>query len=106
MWRPFVRSLQKSEHPWDLSEVLFYSEKIMNFAIYTRTGCPYCTKIKQVLSAKNHSYTEYQLDVHFKREDFYKEFGQGSTFPQVLLDSKKIGGCTEAVKYLREQNLI
>ena len=39
-------------------------------------------------------------------QDFYKEFGGGSTFPQVLLDSKKVGGCTDAVKYLRENNLI
>ena len=63
-------------------------------------------KIKQVLSAKNYTYEEYQLDVHFNRQDFYKEFGGGSTFPQVLLDSKNFGGCTDAVKYLRENNLI
>jgi glutaredoxin len=78
----------------------------MNFAVYTRNGCPYCTKIKQVLSAKGHSFSEYRLDTHFKREDFYKQFGPGSTFPQVLLDSKRLGGCTETVKYLRENNLI
>ena len=78
----------------------------MNIAVYTRSGCPYCTKIKQVLDAKKYSYSEYQLGVHFQREDFYKEFGMGSTFPQVVLDSKKIGGCTDAVRYLRENNLI
>ena len=33
---------------------------------------------------------------------FYGQFGQGSTFPQVVLnDTQKIGGCTETVKYLR-----
>tara|TARA_R100000030_G_scaffold99248_1_gene90116 strand:- start:1170 stop:1406 length:237 start_codon:yes stop_codon:yes gene_type:complete len=78
----------------------------MKFAVYTRTGCPYCDKIKTVLSAKGYRYEEYQLDVHFNRQDFYKEFGNGSTFPQVLLDSKKIGGCTDTVKHLRENNLI
>ena len=79
---------------------------IMNIAVYTRTGCPYCSKIKQVLSAKNYPFQEYQLDIHFNREEFYKEFGGGSTFPQVLINSKKVGGCTDAVKYLRENNLI
>ena len=78
----------------------------MNFQVYTRTGCPYCTKVKQVLEGKGYSYTEKQLDRDFTREGFYKQFGVGSTFPQVLLDSKRLGGCTETVKYLRENNLI
>ena len=78
----------------------------MNFQVYTRTGCPYCTQIKQVLEGKGHSYTEKQLDRDFSREDFYKQFGAGSTFPQVLLDSKRLGGCTDTVRYLRENNLI
>ena len=78
----------------------------MNFAVYTRNGCPYCTKIKQVLRGKGHSFTEYRLDTHFNREEFYQQFGTGSTFPQVLLDSKRLGGCTETVKYLRENNLV
>ena len=78
----------------------------MNFTVYTRTGCPYCTKIKQVLEGKRYSYTEKQLNRDFSRDDFYQQFGPGSTFPQVLLDSKNLGGCTETVKYLRENNLI
>jgi len=78
----------------------------MNFIVYTRTGCPYCTKIKQVLEGKRYSYTEKQLNRDFSRDDFYKQFGPGSTFPQVLLDSKTLGGCTETVRYLRENNLI
>ena len=32
--------------------VPFLSEDIMNFQVYTRTGCPYCTKVKQVLQEK------------------------------------------------------
>jgi glutaredoxin 3 len=78
----------------------------MNFQVYTRTGCPYCTKIKQVLQGKGYSFTEKQLNRDFTREQFYSQFGPGSTFPQVLLDSKRLGGCTETVKYLRENNLV
>ena len=55
---------------------------------------------------KGYSFTEYRLDTHFNREEFYQQFGTGSTFPQVLLDSKRLGGCTETVKYLRENNLV
>jgi glutaredoxin 3 len=75
-------------------------------AIYTREGCPFCTKIKEVYKSKNWDYAEYSLGVNFTREQFYKEFGQGSTFPQVIVGGQKIGGCTDAVKYLREQNLL
>ena len=77
-----------------------------NFAVYTKTGCPYCTKIKDVLADKGYTFREYQLDKDFSRESFYEEFGEGSTFPQVLLNSKKLGGCVDAVKYMRQNNLI
>ena len=59
-----------------------------NFAVYTKPGCPYCTKIKQVLRGERIFIREYQLDKDFDRESFYGEFGEGSTFPQVLLNSK------------------
>jgi len=78
----------------------------MNFTVYTRDGCPYCTQVKQVLQGKGYNYVEYKLGVDFQREAFYGQFGQGSTFPQVVLNNENLGGCTETVKYLREKNLI
>ena len=78
----------------------------MNFQVYTRTGCPYCTKVKQVLQGKGYSFSEKQLNREFTREQFYAQFGVGSTFPQVILDNTRLGGCTETVRYLRENNLI
>ncbi len=78
----------------------------MNFTVYTRPGCPYCTKIKQVLEGKCYTYTEKQLSHDFSREEFYAQFGNGSTFPQVIKDGVKLGGCTETVRYLRENNLV
>ena len=78
----------------------------MNFTVYTRDGCPYCTQVKQVLQGKGYNFVEYKLGVVFQREAFYGQFGQGSTFPQVVLNNENLGGCTETVKYLREKNLI
>jgi glutaredoxin len=78
----------------------------MKFAVYTKTGCPYCDKIKTVLSAKGYNYAEYILDRDFTREQFYSQFGQGSTFPRVILDDKVLGGCTESVQYLMSKGLI
>lgn len=76
------------------------------YTIYTKDGCPYCEKVKQVLGMLNQSYREYELGVDFTREEFYTEFGEGSTFPRVLYNDTLIGGCTETVKYLKEQKLI
>jgi glutaredoxin 3 len=70
--------------------------------IYTRNGCPYCTKIKEVYNQKGWAYTEYVLDRNFTRDQFRSEFGSSATFPQVLINGQKMGGCTETVKYLRE----
>ena len=78
----------------------------MNFTVYSKDGCPYCTRIKQILDLCQFKYQEYKLDEHFDRYAFYEEFGGGSTFPQVLLNNKKLGGCTDTVKYLKEHNLL
>jgi glutaredoxin len=78
----------------------------MNFAVYSKDGCPYCEKVKKVLELTNLKHVVYNLDRDFTREEFYSEFGEGSTFPQVICDDKKLGGCTDTVKYLKEKNLV
>ena len=78
----------------------------MKFTVYSKQGCPYCEKIKTVLELSNLRHVIYMLDEHFSKEEFYGEFGEGSTFPQVLCDDKKLGGCTESVKFLKEQNIV
>ncbi len=79
---------------------------MQNFAVYSKDGCPYCSKVKQVLDLSGLKYVEYKLGERFDRKSFYDEFGQGATFPQVVMDGKKLGGCTDTVKYLQEKNLV
>lgn len=78
----------------------------MNIIVYSRSGCPYCDKIKSVFEQRNIDYTLYELDTDFVRDEFYEEFGVGATFPQVVLDGNKLGGCTDAVKYMVENKFI
>jgi glutaredoxin len=79
----------------------------MKFTVYSKDGCPYCSKIKQVLELANLEHVVYTLGTDFDREAFYSEFGEGSTFPQVILnDQTHLGGCTDTVQYLKEQNLV
>ena len=78
----------------------------MNFTIYSKIGCPYCDKIKQVLDLTNQKYVVYTLDEDFTREEFYSEFGEGSTFPQIICDDLKLGGCSDTIKFLQEQKIV
>lgn len=82
----------------------------MNFIVYSRSGCPYCDKIKFVLgevaSKMDLNLTTYELNVDFSREEFYSEFGEGSTFPQVVYYETKLGGCSDTIKFLQEHNML
>ena len=78
----------------------------MNFAVYSKEGCPYCEKIKKVLDLTKTSYVVYNLDEHFDKKSFYDEFGEGTTFPQVVVDGQKLGGCIDSIKFLREKKVI
>jgi glutaredoxin len=78
----------------------------MNFTVYSKESCPYCTKIKQVLELSECKHVIYTLDKDFTREEFYSEFGEGSTFPQVIYGDKKLGGCVDTIKFLKEQQIV
>ena len=78
----------------------------MNFAVYSKDGCPYCTKVVQVLELAKLNHVIYKLDQNFDRKSFYGELGNGSTFPQGVMNGRKLGGCTETVKYLKENNMV
>ena len=78
----------------------------MKFTIYSKDNCPYCYKVKQVLELTGTQFVVYNLDEHFTREEFYSEFGEGSTFPQVLCDGKKLGGSVDTIRFLKEQQVI
>lgn len=77
-----------------------------NFTVYSKDGCPYCTKVEQVLQLSELQHVVYKLGRDFTREEFYQEFGSGSTFPQVVVDDKKIGGCSDTIKYLKENSYV
>ena len=77
-----------------------------NFAVYSKEGCSYCDKVQQVLELAGLNFVTYKLDQNFDSESFFGEFGEGATFPQVVVDGKKLGGCTATVKYLKEKQLV
>lgn len=80
----------------------------MRFTVYTKDGCVYCEKIKTVFNLAEIDYVSYTLESGaFTHDQFLDVFGEGATFPQVVLnDNKALGGCHETIKYLRENNVL
>ena len=77
-----------------------------NFTVYSKDGCPYCDKVQEVLKLSGLNFVTYKLGKNFDKEGFYSEFGEGATFPQVVLNGEKLGGCSNTVKYLQEKQLV
>lgn len=82
----------------------------MKFTIYSKKECPFCDKIKIILDSlqknKNYCITYYTLDENFNKQEFYNQFGESSTFPQIVLNEKHLGGCANAITYLKQNNLL
>ena len=78
----------------------------MNFVVYSKEGCDYCYKVKTVLELTGSNFVVYNLGEHFTKEQFYAEFGEGSTFPQVICNDKKIGGSVDTIKFLKENQIV
>ncbi|CAF34227.1 glutaredoxin [Synechococcus phage S-PM2] len=77
----------------------------MTFTIYSKEGCPYCEKFVAIVEYEELSHVVYELGKDFTKEEFYAEFGEGSTFPQIVLDDLHLGGCVDSIKYLQENNI-
>lgn len=77
----------------------------MRFTVYSKPGCPYCEKCTAILDYHDFEMTVYTLDEDFTREQFYQEFGEGSTFPQIIMNDQRLGGCSDTIKYLKENNI-
>lgn len=84
----------------------------MFVTIYGRMSCPYCTKaieLAQSLKAKDASVDFEFIDMpklSLSKEDVAAKIGTVvNTVPQVLIDNKPIGGCSEFQEYIKANNL-
>jgi glutaredoxin len=78
----------------------------MKAVLWSKDNCQWCERVRQLFTHCKIDYLEYKLDKDFTRRQFYEEFEEGATFPQVQLDNKHIGGCKDTLHYLQEKNLI
>lgn len=67
----------------------------MTVEIWGKDNCPYCTKAKALVEAKNMDYVYKKLGVDFTREQVFEEFPNARTFPQIKINNEPIGGYQE-----------
>ena len=79
---------------------------LSNITVYSKTDCPYCKKVCELFDALKINYVVYRLDEHFSKRSFFNEFGEGTTFPQVTIGARTIGGSKETVTYLKQNGLV
>ncbi|PLX38640.1 MAG: glutaredoxin 3 [Hyphomicrobiales bacterium] len=64
--------------------------------IYTRKFCGYCTAAKRLLAQKGVDFNEIDATGDpAKRDEMIARSSGGSTFPQIFIGEKHIGGCDE-----------
>ena len=73
------------------------------FVVYSKDGCPYCDKVVELLQFAELTHVVYKVGQQFTKEAFIEEYGRGATYPQVTFNGQSIGGCSETIKFLREQ---
>ena len=77
------------------------------FTVYSKVNCQYCTAIEKLFTLKSINHNKLILNVDFDRDEFFTKFGDGATFPQVVLDDTQIiGGATDTVAYLKLNKLV
>jgi len=67
----------------------------MKVEIYSKPACPFCVQAKALAEREGHELTYKMLDEDFDRETLMETFPGARTFPQIIVDGKKIGGFTE-----------
>ena len=78
----------------------------MKAVFYSKDNCQWCERVRQLFDNLDIEYLEYKFEKHFTKQQFYNEFGEGATFPQVSIDNKHIGGCKDTLHFLQENKLI
>lgn len=61
--------------------------------IYTKFGCPYCSRAKQLLTAKGAEFIEYDITMGGpKRAEMEQRVPGSRTVPQIIIGGHIVGG--------------
>lgn len=74
--------------------------------IYTRPMCGFCYQAKKLLDKKGVSYSEYNIWAESgRKEEMLTRSSGGQTVPQIFIDDKHVGGCTDLMTLEQQGDL-
>lgn len=74
--------------------------------IYTKPYCPYCLRAVSLLEQKGAAFTEIEASVDpEKRREMVQRANGRSTYPQIFVGDRHIGGCDDLVALDRSGEL-
>jgi glutaredoxin 3 len=74
--------------------------------IYTKFGCPYCSRAKWLLEEKGVDYEEYELNsTPGKRDEMLERAPGRFTVPQIFIDGRHVGGSDDLAELDRDGRL-
>jgi glutaredoxin 3 len=77
-----------------------------NVTIYTRAFCGFCSRAKALLEEKGVQYEEIDAGMDpIKRKEMMQRSGGATTFPQIFVGARYIGGCDDMLRMDRDGKL-
>lgn len=75
----------------------------MQVEIYSKDGCPFCVKAKNLLKVKGMAFTEHKIGENGVDKSYIqnKAGKPVHTVPQIFIDDTHIGGFTDLEQYLK-----
>lgn len=65
----------------------------LHIVVYSKSACPQCDIVKNLLKAKSLAYEEIKIDDEEQRMAFYEKCGPSvRSMPQVFINEQRIGG--------------
>ena len=87
----------------------FIEPEKKGFTVYSKSGCPNCVKVKQLIKDKYFLFKEIDSDDYIiEQKDAFLKFIENraetnyKTFPMVFYDGKFVGGLAHTIEYIEK----
>jgi glutaredoxin 3 len=79
---------------------------VASVEIYTKAYCGYCWRALRLLESKGIAFTEHAIDGDApKRAEMIQRANGRATVPQIFIDGRHIGGCSDLLALERDGKL-
>ena len=71
--------------------------------IWSKNGCPHCSRAKNLLTTHGIPFNEKILGVNFTKENLLESYPTAKSYPVIVVDGFYIGGYTQLATKLNEE---